>query len=402
MAFKYKVYTADKKIVQGKLDVADEKLAEDTLYTAGYARVLSLEKIPEKVEIENLIPSLFGVKPREVIDASNQLATLIQSGISLLSSLRLLGGQTEKTALKKLFNGLADAIQGGSSLSQALTRYPRVFNNTYCQIIRASEQAGTLDMGLLQVGVYLEKRHHTQQKMTRALLYPSFVVILAVFVSILLVTVALPPLTQLFESFKAQLPWTTQALVAVSHFLQDSKVPIILGILSFIFVIYGLSRLPSVQLAYDRFILRLPIFGSIAIERSMALFCQTTSMLLKAGMRLPPILEIVMQTNRNQVLKRSFVTVRERLIQGEGISQPMSQNKLFPPLLVEMIIVGEKTGTMDNTLARLADFYEAKVDRRIDMLISMIEPALTLLVGALVIFIALSMVMPMYSILKQM
>jgi type IV pilus assembly protein PilC len=400
MAYKYRVYTADKKIITGKIDVVNEKLAEDALYRTGYQQVLSLEEMPQKISIETLIPSLFGVKIREVVDVSNQLATLLKSGIPILSALKLLGGQAGKKALTKILNGLADDIQGGSSLSQALMRYPKVFNTTYCQIITASEQAGTLELGLEQAAAYLEKRSSSQQKLVRAMLYPAFILIMAVGVSILLITVALPPLVQLFNSFSAELPWMTKLLIAIAGFLTDNRLQILLGVIVIALIAYGLSKLPSFQLAKDRFILRLPVFGSIAIERSMAMFCQTTSMLLKAGLRLPPILEIVIQSNRNRIIRRMFTDIRERLIQGEGMSQPMSEHKLFPQLLVEMILVGEKTGAMDSTLATLADFYEKKVDRKIDTLITMIEPVLTVVVGGVVIFLALSMITPMYSILK--
>jgi type IV pilus assembly protein PilC len=402
MAFKYKVYTTDKKIIAGKIDIAEEKLAVDALYRAGYHQVLSLEEVPPPFSIEDLLPSLYGIKPREVTDVSNQLATLVQSGIPILSSLKLLAGQSSKKLLKKIYNGLAEDIQGGKSLSQAMTRYPRVFSNTYCQIIKASEQAGTLETGLRQGALYLEKRARSQQKITRALMYPAFVLILAIAVSILLITVALPPLIQLFSSFKAQLPWTTKLLIAISSFILDNRLALIIGVIAFVLLIWGLLKLPSIKFAKDRLILIMPIFGSITIERSMVLFCQTASMLLKAGLRLPPIMEIVIQTNRNRALRQVFTSVRERLVQGEGLSQPMSENKLFPPLLVEMIIVGEKTGTMDTTLATLGDFYEAKVDRTVDGLIAMIEPALTIIVGFVVIFLALSMITPMYSILKAM
>ena len=143
------------------------------------------------------------------------------------------------------------------------------------------------------------------------------------------------------------------------------------------------------------------MIGKIIVERSMGLFCQTASMLLQAGLRLPQIIDIVIQTNRNQILCSAFKNVRERLVQGEGLSQPMSENTIFPPLLVEMTVVGEKTGTMDTTLGTLSDFYEQEVDRKIDSLISMIEPVMTLAIGGLVIFIALSMITPLYSVLKS-
>jgi type IV pilus assembly protein PilC len=401
MIYKYKVYTADKKLIEGRIDIEDETQAEEALYRAGYTQVLSLEAVAPRLSVETLIPSFFGVKVREVIDVSNQLTTLIQSGIPILTALNLLGAQTGKKALTKIFNGLSDEIQGGKSLSQAMGRYPAVFGNTYRQIIAASEQAGTLETGLQQAAVYLEKRAYSQQKLVRAMVYPIFILVMAIGVSILLITVALPPLIQLFSSFNASLPWTTKSLIAVANFLINNRLTILLVIVLIVLIILGLSRMSSFKLAKDRLMLRLPIFGNIAIERSMVMFCQTTSMLLKAGLRLPPILEIVIQTNRNQVLHRMFTDVRERLIQGEGLSPPMSENKLFPQLLVEMVLVGEKTGTLDSTLATLAIFYEKKVDRKMDTLIAMIEPVLTVIVGAVVIFLALSMITPMYSILKS-
>jgi len=402
MIYKYIAYSADKKMVEGKIDVASESLAEAALYRAGFENIISLEETRAEANVTKLLPSLFGVKQREVIDVSNQLATLIQSGITLSAALKLLEGQTTKKALKDIFGKLIEEIQDGNSLSQALTLYPQVFPNTYIQTIKASEQAGTLGAGLRQAAKYLGKVTAAKQKVQRAMAYPVFIILLAIGIAILLVTVALPPLINLFDSLNADLPWTTSLLLFVSDFIITYKIPILLAVVAVVILIFFLLRLPSVKLARDRLILKIPVIGRITIERSMGLFCQTASMLLQAGLRLPQIIEIVIQTNRNQVIRSAFNGVRDRLVQGEGLSQPMSENKLFPPLLVEMVLVGEKTGAMDTTLGTLADFYEGEVDRKIDSLISMIEPVLTLCIGAVVIFIALSMITPLYSILGSM
>jgi type II secretory pathway component PulF len=208
-------------------------------------------------------------------------------------------------------------------------------------------------------------------------------------------------LISLFNSLDVQLPWTTSLLVSISNFFIANGLAVLGGVVAVIIAVFFLLRLPSVKLARDRFLLKIPVLGKINIERSMGLFCQTASMLLQAGLRLPQVIEIVIHTNHNQIIREAFSNARERLVQGEGLSQPMSENKLFPPLLVEMTLVGEKTGTMDTTLGTLAEFYEREVDRKIDSLISMIEPLLTLLIGGVVIFIALSMITPLYSILKS-
>lgn len=402
MTYRYRAYTSDKRIVQGTIEVTSEALAESALYRAGYQHVLSLKEIPPGLNLESLIPTLFGIKTREVIDFSNQLATLIESGISILNSLELLGGQASKKSMKKVIDGLVEEIQGGNSLSQALGHYPQVFPDTYCQVIKASEQAGNLEFGLRQAAVYLEKQAASRQKIIRALLYPAFILVMAAGVSILLITVALPPLVDLFNSLGAELPWMTRLLMDITAFSLDRSLYILVGVVALIMLTLGLLRLPSVKTARDRFMLGIPAIGGINIERSVQHFCQTASLLLKAGLHLPQIMEIIIQTNRNRVIRRSLSRVRDRLVQGEGLSQPLSEIELFPPLLVEMVVVGEKTGSMDDTLATLADFYEKKIDRSIDNLISMIEPTLTLIVGAVVIFIALSMITPLYSILRSM
>lgn len=402
MAYKYQAYTSDKRIVQGTIEVTSESLAEGALYRAGYQHILSLKEVPPGLSLERLIPTLFGVKTRDVIEVSNQLATLIESGISILNSLQLLGGQTSKKSLQKIIDGLMEEIQGGNSLSQALGDYPQVFPNTYCQVIKASEQAGNLELGLRQAAGYLEKQAVASQKIIRAMLYPAFVLLMAVGVSILLITVALPPLVELFNSLGAELPWMTTMLINVTSFFLDRSLYVLVGVVLIIMLTIALLRLPSVKIARDRLMLKIPAIGTINIERSMQQFCQTVSMLLEAGLRLPQIMEISIQTNRNRIIRQALGKVRDGLVQGEGLSQPMSEIGLFPPLLVEMVVVGEKTGTMDTTLATLADFYEKKVDRRIDALISMIEPALTVVIGVVVIFIALSMITPLYSILRSM
>lgn len=401
MTYKYVAYTPDKKLVQGTLNVTSESSAEDVLYRAGYQQVLSLKEVPPPLSLERVVPSLFGVKKQEVIDFANQLATLVASGITVLMSLELLAGQSYKKVLKKIITKLADEIQQGGSLSQAMGRYPQVFPETYRQVIKASEQTGSLEIGLKYAADYTEKQAAANRKVKRAMTYPIFVLVMAIGVCVLLVSVALPPMIDLFKSLGADLPWMTQLLIGITEFFLGNTFAILVGILVFIFFIIYLFRLPSVKVARDKYILRIPVIGNIILERSMQNFCQTTSMLLKAGLRLPQIMEIVIQANRNRTIHEALFKIRDRLVQGEGLSQPMSEAGLFPPLVIEMTAVGEKTGAMDATLDTLADFYEKKADRSIDALITMIEPALTLMVGGVVIFIALSVITPLYSIMKS-
>ncbi len=402
MAYRFTAYTLDKRIMQGAVDATSESRAEEALYQAGYHRVLSLREIRPGLSLERLLPTLFKVRTQDVIDFSRQLATLIESGVTILTALQLLEGQASRAAFRKVIAGLIEELRGGSSLSQALSKYPQVFSYTYCQVIKASEQAGNLEVGLKQVAGYMEKRMTMTKKVTRAMAYPALVLLMAIGVFALLITVALPPLVGLFTSLGAELPWTTRLLIATAGFLINYKLYLLGGALTLIILIVGYVRLPAGKLWLDRLLIKMPVIGSINIQHNMCHFCQTTSMLLKAGLRLPQIMDIVIQTVGNRIIRQALRDVREKLVQGQGLSQPMAAINLFPRLLVEMVVVGEKTGNIDSTLATLADFYEQRVDQRIDTLISMIEPFLTIVIGLVVAFIALSMIAPLYSIMGSM
>jgi type IV pilus assembly protein PilC len=402
MAYQFKAYTLDKRVVQGRIDAASEIMAEEALYRAGYNRVLSLKEIRPGLSLEQLIPTFFGVKAQDVIDLSRQLATLIESGVTILTALQLLEEQAFRIAFRKVIAGLIAELRGGSSLSQALSKYPQVFSYTYCQVVKAGEQAGNLEVGLRQIAGYMEKQAATKKKIRSALAYPIMVLLMAIGVFALLITVALPPLVGLFTALGTELPWTTRLLIAISGFLINYKFYLLVGVSIVVVSIIGYLRLPAGKLTMDRLMLKLPLIGPINIQRNVGHFCRTASMLLKAGLLLPQTMNIVIQTVGNRIIRQVLREVREKLVQGQGLSQPMATIDLFPRLLVEMVSVGEKTGNLDSTLATLGDYYEQRVDQRVNTLISMIGPALTVGVGLVVAFIALSMITPLYSILEAM
>jgi type IV pilus assembly protein PilC len=399
MAYHYQAYTFDRKIIEGTIEAPSENAAEDALYHAGYNHILSLKELPQRTTLKSQIPFLFGVKTPDLIDFARQLATLIESGIPLLTALRALEGNVSKTTLSDIISGLLEELQAGSSFSEALARYPDTFPLYFVQVIKASEQTGNLEAGLKQVASSLEKQTQAKKKMRRAMTYPSVIVVMAIGVIALLITVVLPPLIGLFNSLDAELPITTKILLAVTGFLIDYKLVILAVILTAVVATVIYLRLPSGRLVKDRLLLKAPMIGPIIIQHSMFYFCQTTSMMLQAGLQLPQIMEIVNNTIGNQIVRDSFVTVREKLIQGQGLSQPMSQDSLFPDLMTKMVVVGETTGTIDSTLATLADYYEQRVDQKVNALIGMIEPTLTVLIGIMIAFLATSIVMPMYSIM---
>lgn len=400
--YQFTAYTKDKKIVTGSIDASSEDMAEEALYRAGYQRILSLRAVPPPVSLSTIFPSLFGVKNQDVIDFSYQLATLIESGVDILTALELLKEQAPRQAFRKTIAGLIEELEAGRTFSQALGRYPQVFSTTYRQVIKASEQVGSLEVGLRQMAIFMEKQAAATARIRRALAYPVVVLLMALGVFILLITVALPPLVGLFSSWDAPLPPTTVFLMSTADFIIKYKFIIFFGVLIMAGMVAIYIKLPAGKANLDRLRLKIPIISSLTIEQNLCHFCRVASMLLKAGLPLPLIMELTIQGTENKVIREALIEVRERLIGGQGLAQPMANNRLFPPLMVEMLMVGEKTGTLDSTLDTLANYYEVRVEQRINTLISMIEPILTVLIGLVVAFIALSLITPLYSILRTM
>ncbi len=400
MAYRYEAYTQDKRIVRGTVDAASEGMAESILYEAGYSRILKLREILPGSSLEELLPSLYGVKTGDVVQFSRHLATLIESGMPIVTALGLLEKQERKVALKKVIAEFTVELQGGSSFSQALSKYPQAFPNIYCQVVKASEYTGNLATALRQAAGYLERNLVMTAKVRQALAYPSLVALMAVGVVALITNVAFPPLVRLFASLGAELPWSTRLIMQISGFVSSYNVYLLGGLFISIALVASYLRLPAGQLAKDRLMLKIPRIDRISMLRNMHRFCRTMSLLLEAGLPLPQIMSTVIDTVSNRIIRQALVEVREKLVQGQGLSQPMASAGLFPDLLVAMTLIGEKTGTLPSVLGTLADLYEQTVEQEVRILIAIVQNVLILGTGAVVGFIGISMITPLYSILK--
>jgi type IV pilus assembly protein PilC len=400
--YAYTAYTADGKTVKGTIDGTSEGMAEDALYQAGYQRILSLTEVHPKTSIREMMPSFFGVKSGDVIDFSRELATLIESGVNILNALQLLQDQATNSTFKKVIGELINELRGGSSFSVAISKHPQVFSRTYCQVMKASERSGSLETGLRHIAEYIDKQVAAKKKIQGALAYPILLGIMGIGVSVILLTVALPPLVDMFTTLNATLPIQTRILIGVSNFLMDYKIHLLIGLVVLVGLIIACLKFPEGKLAFDKLLLRMPVIGPIVLQRNMYHFCHTTAMLLKAGLHLPEIMDIVVPSVGNRVVHQALAELREKLVQGQGLSSPMAEIGLFPSLMVEMMAVGEKTGDLETMVANIADRYEYAVDQRIASLVKMIEPAMTLLSGLMVGFVALSFIGPLYSIVGAM
>ncbi len=402
MNYQYVAYTNEWKIVKGAISVATEVAAEQALIKRGYQPITIKQQTSTPMpNFQHFFPSLFSVKPKDVIMFSRQLATLLGSGITMVPALNMLQEQMSNRILKEATTEILDDLRAGSSFSGALVKHTKIFGEVFCKLASVGEQSGSLESSLKQAAIYVEKDSVAKKKIQRALTYPTIVLVVALVVVTVMIVFVLPQMTTMFTSMGADLPLTTKLLIGIIGFAASYKLHILVAIVVLVVIAIAGFRQPAVRYKLDRLLLTVPILGPVNLMNEMAHFSQTTSLLIHAGLSLPDIMNIAQQTSGNRVMCEALSKVRQGLVQGEGISAPMLENKLFPRLLVQMVRVGEETGNLESTLNIVAESYETEANDKLSGLIAMIEPTMTVGLGLLVAFVALSVISPMYSILSS-
>lgn len=400
MAYKYIAYGENKRIVRGSMEAASESAVEEALEHQGY-QLISLKAVAAGPTLEQMLPSLFQIRAGDVIAFSRQLTTLLEAGIGILAAVGMLQEQASNRRFKRVLGSVIDDLRAGTPFSAALARHPRVFPQLYQRMVEVGERTGEPEAALKQVTDYMERENAASKKLGRAMIYPVMILVMAIAVVMLLITVALPPMVDMFDSLDTDLPLTTRILIGTVNFVSVNKITLLLagGALGALAIIC--FRRPEIRLALDRLLLRVPIIGSISLQGEVARLSRVMSALVRGGLALPETMELAADTARNRAVKQALTEVQEELLLGQGLSGPMSQIRLFPPVLVQMVKVGEETGTLDSTLVTVADFYEAEAQAKTDAFISLIEPLMTAGIALLVGFIALSVITPMYSIMGE-
>ena len=401
MPYRYVVYTKTGERVRGTVDAASEALAEEVLWQSGYI-IVSLKPARPRADLAEMMPSFFGVKTRDLIVFNRQLATLIESGITLLSGLQMLAEQVSSKALQKALQRVIEDVQEGEALSDALKNHPQVFPPIYSRMIEIGERMGNMEGILRQLATYMEKREALTRKLRGAMAYPALILLLAFGVVILMINFTLPGILGLFGEFEAELPVTTRILITITNFSTTHQSSILAVAVSTVVLVSLYMRTPIGRRQRDLLLLKMPVIGSINIQSSISQLCHTMSILLRAGLPMSEIMDLIVQTMGNVILRGALERVRTEMLQGHGLFQPISQEQIFPSLLAQMVRVGEETGSLDSNLETLALFYEEEADRKINALTGMLEPALMLFVGGLVGFLAVSVIMPMYSLMGTM
>ena len=400
MDYQYVAYTNDKRLVKGKLSATSEEAAINLLSYGGYQAV-SLKPVTPFINMEKLASRFTRVKPREIIMFSRQFALLLESGTDIVSSLELLQSQVTNSTLQGVIGEVAADIRGGSSLSAALSKHPRAFPELYYRTIAAGEQAGNLEIVLRQMADYLERGATVEKKIKNAMTYPVIVAIVAVIVVAVIVIYVLPSFVDLYSAFAVEMPLSTRMLMGLSEWLIDYGLFLLLGFAVIFVVIFAYFRTPVGKYQWHQLQFRLPILGRINQLGELSRCCRTISLLFRVGLPLPEILAQAIHGTKNKVMAKNLTEVQQELIRGEGLSKPMGRRKLFLPLMVQMSGVGEETGNLDNTLATVAQSYEVEADDKINSAVALIQPAITVAIGLVVGFIAISLVQSMYSIYGQ-
>ncbi|MDY7079508.1 MAG: type II secretion system F family protein [Chloroflexota bacterium] len=400
MNYRYVAFDHEGRRVEGWIEAPDETAAEQVLWGQELT-VAQLVSARQRPTLSNLFPTFFGVKRRDLIIFSRQLATLLSSGISILPALRLLAEQSASHALQEVLQAIVAGLQQGRSFSAMLLSYPLVFPDLYARTTTVGERTGNLEEVLRRLASYLEREEALVRKLRDTLIYPVFVLIVAVLVVVLMLTVAFPPMVSLFETFEAELPWTTRALIAASNFTTAYGVYVLFGGLILAAVLAWWSGQPTGRRFWNGTVLSVPILGQVSLQGQLARFAHTGSVLIRAGLPLSEVMELAVRTTGNVVVADALERARVALLAGKGLSVPLSAERLFPSLLAQMVRVGEETGTLEDNLETLSTFYEEEVDRSVKLMASLMEPVLMIFIALIVGFIAVSMVMPMYSILLE-
>lgn len=393
--FKYTVKNSYGETLKGRVEANTREQAAAILRNRSLL-VVSLQAVEED-PLASLTANLSGVKFEEVVNFTRQLSTMVTAGLTLIESLVILQQQS-KTQMKKLIGDLLRELEGGSTFSKALATQGKVFSQVYIQLVRAGETAGVLDQVLNRLADTLEKQKAFSSKTRGALIYPIIVILAMIAVMIVMMVFVVPKLTQMYTDLGAQLPIMTQMLIAVSNFFANFWWLIIIGIVGGTIGFRFWVRTEKGRLAFDRFLLRIPILGPLRQKVVLTEFCRTLGLLLNAGISLLQALEILSAAVDNMVYGKALEESRKEVEKGITLSQSISKYDTFPPILTQMISVGEETGKLDEVLLKLSIYFEAESEQAVKNLTAAFEPMIMIVLGIAVGILVVAIILPIYQI----
>ena len=340
------------------------------------------------------------VKLKDRAVYSRQLSVLIDAELPLIQSLGILEDQQKNVYFKNVIKTVKEDVEAGSTLNQAKRKHPKVFDDLYCNLIASGEQSGSLDIMLRRLAEFIEKNVRLRAKVKQAMIYPVAIVIFAITVAIFLLWKVIPVFANIFRDLGAELPWLTAVIVSLSDFVQKYIVFMIAGIVGLIFLFRYYRSTTAGRWSTDRLLLKVPLFGPLLFKVAMTRVTRTLATLISGGVPMLEALKITSTTAGNVIIEKEIVEVRKLVSEGKTLNESFRQAGKFPLMMLQMINVGEATGTLDEMLNKLSNFYDEEVDNAVASLLSILEPVLLIFVGGMVGSLVVSMYLPIFSLMK--
>lgn len=399
--YEYEAVNASGEIIKGVIEVERSNMVARQLKESGYY-VTSIREVQERKEIGNLFQTGKRVKTKDLTIFSHQFAAMIDAGISLIDALNILYEETEHPKLKEVIREIQEDIETGSSLSEAMSKHPKVFPKLYCQLIRAGETGGVLNTVLNQLAAHYDRQDEINGKVKSALYYPLTILGIAILVVIFLMVFIVPSFVTMFSDFGADLPGPTKMLLGASDFLRSYWWLLILIISSIAALLYSYRKTPKGEFRLDKLMLDIPVIGDLMRKVILSRFASTLAILLGSGVDLLSSLSIVEEVVGNKVYSNTLVEARGQVREGVNFSRPLSDSPYFPSMVIQMLKIGEESGNLEMMLNKISIFYDREVENAVEGSISLIEPAMIVFLAVLVGFIVISIVLPMFDMYSHM
>jgi type IV pilus assembly protein PilC len=358
--------------------------------------------VPTKVltkgkEFKISLPFKKKVKQRSIAVFTRQLATMIDAGLPLVQSLEILSQQQESKAFKNIIREIREDVEGGSTFAGALKKHPVTFNELYTNLVVAGEEGGILDNILNRIANYIEKSEALRKKVKSALIYPATIIGVAVIVVMILMIFVIPVFETMFKSAGQSLPLPTLIVLTLSKMIKKYVVIFIPGLILLFYMAKKYYQTQNGRAVIDRLLLKLPVFGPLFKKIAVARFSRTLGTLVSSGVPILDGLAIVSKTSGNRIIELAILNARSSIREGETIAEPLDRSGIFPPMVIQMISVGESTGALDSMLSKIADFYEEEVDMAVANLTSLLEPFLMIFLGVVIGGVVISMYLPIFQ-----
>ena len=402
--FAYKALNKDGKEIFGVIESDSQALAINDIRSMGFypTQVRDARKSDERrARKEKGGLSEFyigGLKQKQIMIMTRQLATLIDAGLPLLRSLNVLILQQKPCKLRDVLRDVSADIQQGSTFAEALGKHPKAFDRLYVNMVRAGEVGGMLEVVLNRLAVFMERRQALKRKVRGALIYPIAVIVIASCIVGFLLVKVVPVFADVFADFGGELPAPTRFLMAAGEFMQYSWWLLLLIANSSIIGIKLLGKSKYIKSAMDRVILKVPLVGDLVTKVAVARFARTLGTLITSGVPILQALKITKETIGNEVIQNAVQNVHDSIKEGETIAAPLDESKVFPAMVVNMIDVGEETGSLDAMLMKVADIYDAEVEAAVEGMLALMEPMIIIVLGGVIGFIVISLYLPIFSL----